>query len=147
MFLDFLTKEETNEILNEMGSSDLDEFKSRLLNLYFHMLKYQYQKEIQTSSWIRTIVEQSKQLGELVSRKSLKYKISDDIVNNVYDKALKNATNSSTTYEKRYGKPEFPSKLPNEYYLQSIIDSEYIYTFLIKYKYTQEAINYLDKML
>ena len=150
MFLDFLTKEETNEILNEMGSSDFEEFKNRLEVLYFHMLKYQYQSEIQSTSWVKTINEQYKKLIELLcNNNTLKNKMSDDVVNKVYDKALKSAVTNSLIYQKRFNKkPKFPCKLPNDYYLQNILynDNKYIYIFLEKYKYTQEVINYLDIM-
>lgn len=147
MFFELLTEDEQDQILNEMGSSNLDQFKSRLHVLYFHMLKYQYQKEIQSSSWIKTIIEQSNQINYLMrTNKSMKSKINDNLIDDVYGKAVRTAISSSSNYTSRYGEPKFPSSKPEEYSLDNVSNINYIRTFLVKYQYTDEVKKYIERM-
>ena len=51
------------DMVLEMAASTKREIDSRLRKLYSHMLKYQFQKtNIQSTSWIKTIREQSREL-------------------------------------------------------------------------------------
>jgi hypothetical protein len=48
--------------IESMGRNDKREVKNRLIVLFMHLLKWQYQPEKRTSSWISTINEQRRQI-------------------------------------------------------------------------------------
>ena len=60
-----LDLENLAEEVESIGRSDKREVKNRLITLLVHLLKYQFQKERRSRSWIATIAEQRQQL-ELV---------------------------------------------------------------------------------
>jgi hypothetical protein len=54
------------EEIESMGASQRRELKNRLIVLLMHLLKYQYQPDKRTQSWISTILEQRRQLEFLL---------------------------------------------------------------------------------
>ena len=57
------------EELESMGKSQKRELISRLAVLIMHLLKWQYQPEKRSHSWIETINEQRRQIVELFLKK------------------------------------------------------------------------------
>ena len=64
--LDQLDFDNLIEEIESMGASQRRELKNRLIVLLMHLLKYQYQPEKRSSSWIATILEQRRQLEFLL---------------------------------------------------------------------------------
>ncbi len=101
-----------------MGKNNQRELASRLIILIMHLLKWKYQPEKQSRSWLSTINEQRLQLELLLEQNpSLKNRI-PNIINSSYTKARKMAhreTNLPLT--------NFPED--NPFNLQNILDSDF----------------------
>ncbi|HEY9691128.1 MAG TPA: DUF29 domain-containing protein [Oculatellaceae cyanobacterium] len=54
------------EEIEDMGGSQRRELQSRLIVLLMHLLKYQYQPSMRSSSWRGTIFEQRRQIALLI---------------------------------------------------------------------------------
>jgi Domain of unknown function DUF29 len=54
------------EELDSLGRSEKNALKNRLILLLMHLLKYQYQREKRSSSWVSTILEQRRQINSLL---------------------------------------------------------------------------------
>jgi hypothetical protein len=80
------------EEIEAMGKEQRRELKSRLVVLLMHILKYQYQVEKRSSSWVSTILEQSNQIEYLLedSRSLKPYYL--EIFPQCYDRAIRNAS-------------------------------------------------------
>src|SRR3990172_2106222 len=69
------------EELESMGKSEKRELINRLAVLIMHLLKWQYQPEKRSHSWIETINEQRRQIILLLEdNPSLKYEIEEKII-------------------------------------------------------------------
>ncbi len=104
--------------IEAMGKNNQRELASRLIILIMHLLKWKYQPEKQSRSWLSTINEQRLQLELLLEQNpSLKNRI-PNIINSCYAKARKMAhreTNLPLTI--------FPEN--NPFNLQNILDSDF----------------------
>jgi hypothetical protein len=69
---DQLDYENLASYLNDMALRDRREAQSRLMQLMVHLLKWIYQPEHRTKSWLNTILEQRDQLQAIVDSKVLK---------------------------------------------------------------------------
>lgn len=79
------------EELTEIGRRQQRELKSRLVVLLLHLLKWQYQSEKRSNSWIATLNEQRRELVFLLEESpSLKSKMSGTITT-AYDYARQDA--------------------------------------------------------
>lgn len=68
------------EELEDMGKSNLSELENRYIVLIAHLLKWQYQNEQKSSSWLGTINEQRVRLSRLIRKNpSLKTKVNEAI--------------------------------------------------------------------
>jgi hypothetical protein len=77
------------EELEDMGKSNLHELESRFMILIAHLLKWQFQPDKQSSSWLGSIDEQRIRLNRLLKKTpSLKRDISTAI-EDAYPDALK----------------------------------------------------------
>jgi hypothetical protein len=106
------------EEVESMGNSELRELESRLTVLLMHLLKWQYQANLQTRSWILTIKEQRRRIVKRLQQSpSLKSKLNDVIVD-AYDLARGDAADET-------GLPEstFPVECPWTY--TQIVDMEF----------------------
>ena len=106
------------EEVESMGNSELRELESRLTVLLMHLLKWQYQANFQTRSWILTIKEQRRRIVKRLQQStSLKNKL-DEIINDAYELARGDATDET-------GLPEsvFPVTCPWTY--TQIVDMEF----------------------
>lgn len=106
------------EEIESMGSNNKREIKSRLIVLLMHLLKYRYQPEKQTKSWIATINTQRTEI-ELVLEESpsLKGFLPAQILD-CYKKARKNAAK-----ETGLAITTFPAECP--FTQAQILDSDY----------------------
>ncbi len=104
--------------IEAMGKNNQRELKNRLVVLIMHLLKWKYQPEKQSRSWLSTINEERLQLELLLEQNpSLNNKI-PNIINTSYTKARKMAhreTNLPLTI--------FPEN--NPFNLQDILDSDF----------------------
>ena len=95
------------EEISDMGRNNRREVFSRLKVLLIHLLKWQYQPEKRTNSWINTIDEQREQL-ELILRDSPSLKpYLADIFAECYQKAVRGMVN-----ETNLPKETFPIDCP-----------------------------------
>lgn len=128
------------DMVLEMATSTKREIDSRLRILYTHMLKYQFQKtNIQSTSWIKTIREQSRELNAIKeNEKNAWNKINNEVVINQYKKALLDAS-----AETGMTIGSFPSMCPEKWTLDNISNSGFIEKFLITNAYSYQAKKYL----
>lgn len=83
------------EEIDSMGRSDKREIYSRLKVLLMHLLKWKYQPEKRTPSWVNTIDEQREQL-ELMLKDSPSLKpYFREILLECYQKAVRAASNET----------------------------------------------------
>jgi len=111
------------EEIEDMGRGQRNELKSRLIQLLIHLLKYQYQPEKRSSSWIRTIWEQHYQIQSLLEDSPSLNNYYETVFSDCYLKAVR-AASSETKLPAKTFPPEspFPSAM--------LIDSDLIETFL-----------------
>jgi len=77
------------EELESMGRSDKNALKSNLRVLLMHLLKYKYQPEKRTNSWVYTIIEHRIRLGDTFKTSPSLYRFFEDIFNESYQNARK----------------------------------------------------------
>lgn len=113
-----LDRENLIEEINSMGNSDKRETFSRLKVLLMHLLKWKYQPEKRTSSWLNTIDEQREQL-ELILKNSPSLKpYFQEILSDCYQKAIRAAVN-----ETNLPRNTFPIECP--FNQEQILDADY----------------------
>lgn len=106
------------EEMESMGNSELRELESRLTVLLMHLLKWQYQANLQTRSWVLTIKEQRRRIVKRLQQSpSLKSKLNDVIVD-AYDLARGDAADETGLSEST-----FPIECPWTY--TQIVDMEF----------------------
>ena len=113
-----LDRENLIEEIKSMGNSDKRETFSRLKVLLMHLLKWKYQHQKRTSSWLNTIDEQREQL-ELILKDSPSLKpYFQSILSDCYPKAVRAAAN-----ETNLPRNTFPSECP--FTSEQILDPDY----------------------
>lgn len=122
------------DFMLEMATSDLRAATSQLKRLYMYLLKYKYQKERQSRSWINTIRDSSRELDDALSIKSLANKIDLDCQMLLYQNARRYAAAETGLPEK-----VFPKELPDEFNIENIRDTNYIEQYLRLYAYSNNA--------
>ena len=137
--------DEYDDIINEDADYG-DKFESHLINLYTHLLKYYYQPERQSRSWIETIKNSINEINRIINDKkgSNKNKIRklEDIQYNIYEKAKKQAS-------KETGKPStsFPNLIPDDFMIENgILDLEKVLNKMSLMANTTEAKKYFNNM-
>ena len=75
------------EELESMGRSDKNALKSNLRVLLMHLLKYKYQPEKRTNSWVYTIREHRKRIRDAFKTSPSLYHFFEDIFNESYQDA------------------------------------------------------------
>lgn len=104
--------------IESMGKSNKRELKSRLIILIMHLLKWKYQPEKRSQSWLSTINEQRLQIELLLEQNpSLKPQI-QPIIEKYYSKARKIASQ-----ETNLNLSLFPSEIP--FNTNSILESDF----------------------
>lgn len=115
-----IDREHIAEELESMGASERRELLSRLQVLIMHLLKHQYQPERRGKSWLLTIQHQRTEIERLLEQSpSLKGMLTEERINSVYRKAIKEAIIETglDTYL-------FPSAC--EYSLAQLLNDEYL---------------------
>ena len=108
--------------IKAMGKNNQRELTSRLIILIMHLLKWKYQPEKKSKSWLSTINEQRLQLELLLEQNpSLKNKI-PDIIEKCYAKARKMASQETNLALKN-----FPQD--NPFNLTEILNSDFFFFF------------------
>ncbi|NJN59824.1 MAG: DUF29 domain-containing protein [Leptolyngbyaceae cyanobacterium SL_5_9] len=83
------------EEIEALGRSDKREIRSRLIKLLSHLLKYTYQPEKRSKSWISTILEQRRQISlVLEDSPSLKNYVTEVFVS-CYERARRDAADET----------------------------------------------------
>lgn len=77
------------EELESMGRSDKNALKSNLRVLLMHLLKYKYQPEKQTNSWLYTIIEHRIRLEDAFKTSPSLYRFFEEIFSESYQNARK----------------------------------------------------------
>ncbi len=78
------------EYLDSMARRDRREVKSRLIVLMLHLLKWDYQPTKRGESWVHLILEQKRELRELLESGTL-HNYAESILNDAFDDACKEA--------------------------------------------------------
>lgn len=113
-----LDRENLIEEIQSMGNSDKRETFSRLKVLLMHLLKWKYQPQKRTASWLNTIDEQREQL-ELILKDSPSLKpYFQEILSDCYQKAIR-----ATVNETNLPKKTFPIECP--FTQEQILDDNY----------------------
>jgi hypothetical protein len=90
------------EEVESMGNSELRELESRLTILLMHLLKWQYQANLQTRSWILTIKEQRRRIVKRLQQSpSLKSKL-NAVIADAYDLARGDAADETGLAESNF---------------------------------------------
>ena len=124
--------EEAYNYLIESRDPSIDEISSRLTGAFGHLLKYQYQPEKQSKSWIYSINRDIDEFNVAISNNKNKRNkaTSDQFFDEAYKRAIKEiAIKDTKDYNER--KIEFPKERPYEYNLQLITDRNSIKKFLM----------------
>ncbi|MCB0063242.1 MAG: DUF29 domain-containing protein [Caldilineaceae bacterium] len=79
------------EEIETLGRSERNEVKNRLIVLIMHLLKWQYQPELQSRSWIATITVQRDDLAALLADNPSLHAQLAEFVDEVYSRAVKRA--------------------------------------------------------
>jgi hypothetical protein len=107
------------EELESLGRSDRRELKSRLEVLLQHLLKWQYQSNLRSSSWLNTIEEQRNRIADLLlDSPSLKPYL-EEVLAQSYLRGRKSASN-----ETQLSIEVFPEECA--YDIDRILDPEFL---------------------
>ncbi|MBE9224411.1 DUF29 domain-containing protein [Phormidium sp. LEGE 05292] len=107
------------EEIESLGKSDRRELKSRLEVLLQHLLKWQYQSNLRSSSWQNTIDEQRNRILDLLTDSPSLQPYLSEVVPESYHRGKKAASN-----ETKLPINTFPVDCP--YSIDEILDSEFL---------------------
>jgi hypothetical protein len=82
--------EHLSEYLSDMARRDKREVFSRLVTLLTHLLKWEYQPEQRSNSWRGTILEQRRELRQLLESGSLR-RHAGEVLGKAYQEAIQQA--------------------------------------------------------
>lgn len=107
--LDGLDLANLAEELEDMSKSKRQELRSRLEVLLIHLLKYQFQPENRTGSWLGTIVEQRARIADLFEDSPSLRPLLADLLN---DERLYRTAQKIAMAESGLPKARFPERNP-----------------------------------
>lgn len=107
------------EEIESLGKSDRRELKSRLEVLLQHLLKWQYQSNLRSSSWQNTIYEQRNRIVDLLTDSPSLQPYLTEVLPESYHRGKKAASN-----ETKLPINTFPADCP--YSIDEILDSEFL---------------------
>lgn len=115
------------EYLFEMSNSNSRELRSRLAQLICHMLKLQYQPQRATSSWLKSITNQTIEISHLVEDSpSLKPRLCDTLPD-IYKDGLALAKT-----ETRLDDSIFPKDCP--WTFDQLLNKNYVLSYMKEYE-------------
>jgi hypothetical protein len=106
------------EELEGMGKSNLRELASRFLVLIAHLLKWQFQPQQRSSSWLGSITEQRIRLLRLLKENPSLKSVLQATIDDIYADAVKIAV-----IETKLAKTTFPTTCP--YTVQELLNEEF----------------------
>ena len=121
--LDHVDFEHLIEEIEDMGKEKRRELKNRLIVLLMHLLKYQYQSEKRSSSWVSTIWEQFYQIESLLDDSPSLKPYYLELFSDCYLKAVRAAST-----ETKLSIQMFPVDSP--FLPLDVINSDFIITLL-----------------
>lgn len=111
--LESITDEDRENALNELLDEAVDSLQvtnSHVITLYTHCLKYMYQKNRQSSSWVTTINTESKIIHkDLKNTNNKNYIQNDKNIETNFSKAVHNAAGEM------FGDPRYNKQIRDEY--------------------------------
>lgn len=110
--------EHVAEELESMGASEKREIRSRMEQLLKHLLKWQYQSDLQCKSWRNSIRNQRKALLAVIKDNPSLNPTIPEYVKDVYEDALEGAVEETGIY-----KENFPAQCP--YSFEQIMNDEF----------------------
>ncbi|MFB2972885.1 DUF29 domain-containing protein [Aerosakkonema sp. BLCC-F183] len=121
--LDLLDFEHLIEEIEDIGKDKRRELKNRSIVLLIHLLKYQYQPERRSSSWVSTIWEQYYQIESLLEDSPSLKPYYLEIFSDCYSKAVRAAST-----ETKLSVKAFPSESP--FFPENTIDPDFIFALV-----------------
>jgi len=107
------------EEIDSLGRSERRELKSRLEVLLQHLLKWQYQSNLQSGSWQNTIDEQRNRIIDLLQESPSLKSYPEEVLAQCYHRGLKAVSN-----ETKLPIDTFPAECP--YSIAQIVDAEFL---------------------
>ncbi|WP_373528071.1 DUF29 domain-containing protein [Nostoc sp.] len=107
------------EEIESLGRSDRRELKSRLEVLLQHLLKWQHQSSLRSSSWRNTIDEQRNRIADLLQESPSLKSYPEEVLAQCYDRGFKAASN-----ETELPINTFPVECP--YAIAQVLDAEFL---------------------
>lgn len=98
-----LDTEHLSEYLLDMAKREKREVFSRLTVLLTHLLKWEYQPEQRSNSWLATMDEQRNELGDLLESGTLR-RYAEEILPRAYERAHRQATLQTGLAEETFPK-------------------------------------------
>ena len=112
-----LDYEHLHEFLTDMARRDRREVLSRLTTLLMHLLKFKYQPDLRSNSWVKTIEEQRLELRDLLESGTLRNH-AHDVLAKAHERAVKLAS-----IETGLSESTFPRACPLT--LEDILEKDY----------------------
>lgn len=136
------------DILEEMGKSEKRGVESQFVRLYNHMLKYQFQQNLQSPSWIITIEDASDQLTNSSRKTALWNSITEGDLQDCYNSARRTTIKKSNDYDKSRLEYNIPKNIPNDFTKENCINYEFIKSYCRKYvnHNLPEMVRYVNNM-
>jgi hypothetical protein len=107
------------EEIESLGRSDRRELKSRLEVLLQHLLKWEYQPNLQSGFWRNTIDEQRNRITDLLQESPSLKSYPEEVLAQCYHRGLKAASN-----ETELAIDVFPVECP--YSVAQVLDAEFL---------------------
>jgi hypothetical protein len=124
--LDSLDFEHLIEEIEDMGKEKRRELKNRLIVLLMHLLKYQYQPENLSASWVSTIWEQHYQIESLLADSPSLKPYYLEIFSDCYLKAVRAASTETKLPTKAFPteSPFLPGDVINPDFIVVLVSRE-----------------------
>lgn len=124
--LDSLDFEHLIEEIEDMGKEKRRELKNRLIVLLMHLLKYQYQPENRSASWVSTIWEQHYQIESLLTDSPSLKPYYLEIFSDCYLKAVRAASTETKLPTKAFPteSPFLPGDVINPDFIVVLVSQE-----------------------
>ncbi len=100
--IDKYVHQEIIEYVTE-GANDKNAAVSKSVILLQHLIKFKYEQNLQTRSWINTIYRENNELGKLVSNNS---NIKNEVISNLDDSYKKGKSKVLDEYKSKHSKQE-----------------------------------------
>lgn len=124
--LESLDFEHLIEEIEDMGKEKRRELKNRLIVLLMHLLKYQYQPEKRSASWVNTIWEQYYQIESLLEDSPSLKPYYLEIFSDCYLKAVRAASTETKLSAKTFptDAPFLPEDVINPDFIVVLVSQE-----------------------